>query len=107
MSEIDLNSIMQQAQQLQDKMKYMQEGLESEKVEGTSGAGMVKATVTGAQRVLAVHIDPAVLGEEQEMVQDLVVAALNNALDKSRELAQSRMGSLVPPGMMPPGFPGL
>ena len=52
-------------------------------------------------------IDPSVLGEDVDMVQDLVVAAVNNALDKSRELSQERMGSLMPPGMMPPGFPGL
>lgn len=107
MSEFDLSKIMQQAQMLQDKMKYMQEGLETEKVEGTAGAGMVKATVTGTQKLVAVHIDPSVLSEDAEMIQDLVVAAVNNALEKSRELAQSRMGSLVPPGMMPPGFPGL
>ena len=68
---------------------------------------MVKATVTGTQKLVAVHIDPSVLGEDVDMVQDLVVAAVNNALDKSRELSQERMGSLMPPGMMPPGFPGL
>ena len=107
MSEFDLNSVMQQAQMLQEKVKYMQKGLETEKVEGTAGAGMAKATVTGTQKIVAIHIDPSVLEEDVDMVQDLVVAAINNGLDKSRELAQERMGSLMPPGMMPPGFPGL
>ena len=61
MSEFDLNSVMQQAQMLQEKVKYMQKGLETEKVEGTAGAGMVKATVTGTQKIVAIHIDPSVL----------------------------------------------
>ncbi len=103
MSEIDLGALMQQAQQLQAQMEYLQKGLAEQTVEGTAGAGMVKATATGAGRVTALEIDPSVLGEDVEMLQDLVVAAVNNALDKGRALAQSQMSSMLPPGMKPPG----
>ncbi len=107
MSELDLEALMRQAQQLQEQMAYMQKGLAEAFVEGTSGAGMVKVKATGTQRIASIEIDAAALAEEREMLQDLVVAAVNNALDKARELAQERLGSLLPPGMAPGGFPGL
>ncbi len=104
MTEFDLGAIMQQAQQFQAQMEYLQKGLAEQTVEGTAGAGMVKVTATGAGRVTAIAIDPEVLGEDVEMVQDLLVAAVNNALDKARELAQSQMSAMLPPGMKPPGL---
>lgn len=106
MSEFDLGNLMRQAQQLQEQMAYMQKGLEGQTVEGTAGAGMVKVTATGTQRVTAVEIDPSVLGEDKEMLQDLIVAAVNNAMEKARELAQQQLGSLLPPGMSPGDIPG-
>ena len=103
MSDIDLNALMQQAQQLQAQMQYMQQGLESRSVEGSAGAGLVKVECTGAQRITKIEIDPAALEEDREMLQDLVTAAVNNALDKARALAQEQMGSLLPPGFKMPG----
>ena len=82
--------------------------LEEQIVEGSSGAGMVKVKATGGQRIVAIEIDPAALQEDRDMVQDLLVAAINNALERSRQLGQERMSTLMPPGMMPPGtIPGL
>ena len=98
MSEFDLGALMRQAQQLQEQMQYMQKGLDDQTVEGTAGAGMVKVTATGTQRITAVEIDPQVVSEDREMLQDLVAAAVNNALEKARALAQEQLGSLLPPG---------
>jgi DNA-binding YbaB/EbfC family protein len=103
MSDIDLNALMQQAQQMQAQMEYMQKGLEQRVVEGSAGAGMVKVECTGNQRIKKIEIDPAALEEDREMLQDLVTAAVNNALEKSRALAQEQLGSLLPPGMNIPG----
>jgi hypothetical protein len=107
MTEFDLNALMQQAKQVQEQMAQMQQALENETVEGSSGAGMVKVKANGAQRVLAIEIDDTVMSEDKEMLQDLVTAAVNSALDKARELAQSKVNALLPPGMGPGGFPGL
>jgi hypothetical protein len=106
MTDLDLGALMRQAQQMREQMEYMQKGLAQESVEGTAGAGMVKVTATGDQKISKVEIDPAVLSEDREMVQDLIVAATNNALDKARALAQERMGSMLPPGMLPGTMPG-
>lgn len=108
MADFDLNALMQQAQQLQQQMAQMQQDLEKVEVEGSAGAGMVKVKANGAMKVLGIEIDPSVLGEDAEMLQDLVTAAVNNALDKAREAASSQVSSMLPPGMMPPGgIPGL
>jgi nucleoid-associated protein EbfC len=108
MPEIDLADLMRQAQQMQETMSHLQRALEEQIVEGSSGAGMVKVKATGSQRIVAIEIDPAALQEDRDMVQDLLVAAVNNALERARELAQQRMSSMLPPGMIPPGtIPGL
>jgi hypothetical protein len=108
MPELDLAELMRQAQQMQETMSHLQRGLETTVVEGSSGAGMVKVKATGGQRIVSIEIDPAALTEDRDMVQDLIVAAVNNALDRAREIAQERMSSMIPPGMMPPGtIPGL
>lgn len=106
MAELDLAELMRQAQQMQETMAHVQRGLEQITVEGSSGAGMVKVKATGGQRIVSIEIDPAALKEDRDMVQDLVVAAVNNALDRAREVAQERMASMMP--AMPPGLvPGL
>ena len=108
MSDFDLNALMQQAQALQQQMADMQKNLESVEVTGAAGGGMVKVKATGAQKILSVDIDPSVLGEDKDMLQDLITAAVNNALDKAKEAASNQASSLLPPGMMPPGgIPGL
>jgi DNA-binding YbaB/EbfC family protein len=108
MSDFDLGSMMRQAQQMREQMQYVQKALENELVEGTAGAGVVTATATGGLRITTLKIDTDALAEDPEMVQDLIVAAVNNALDKARGLAQERMGSVLPPGLAGPGgIPGL
>lgn len=97
--------MLQQVQQMQAKMARAQKELESETVEATSGGGAVKAVVTGQQRVVSVTVDPDAAGDV-EMLQDLVVAALNEALDRSRELASQRMGALTSGLGLPPGLLG-
>ena len=108
MTEFDLNALMQQAAQLQEQMSAMQKDLEKLEVEGSAGAGMVKVKATGAMKVISVEIDDSVMGEDKDMLQDLVIAAVNNALEKAREAAGGQMQSMLPPGVMPPGgLPGM
>ena len=105
MADFDLSQLMQQAQQMREQMEYMQKGLATQSVEGSSGGGMVKVTMTGAQQVTAVIIDPSVIQEDRDMLQDLIVAAVNNAIEKSKALAQEQLGSMLPPGLFPGGMP--
>lgn len=107
MSDFDLNAIMQQAQAMQQRMTEMQRDLEHVVVEGSAGAGMVKVKATASLKITGIEIDPSVMGEDREMLQDLVTAAVNNALDKARASAGEKMSSLMPPGLLPPGsIPG-
>ncbi len=88
--------MMQQIQRLQQQMAEAQEKLAQEKVTATAGGGVVKVTMTGDQHCQAVVIDPQLLAEaDVEMLQDLVLSAVNLALDKSRELQQQVMGPLA------------
>ena len=97
-------NLLKQAQQLQARLNRVQEELESETVEASSGGGVVKVVCTGKQRVESVTIDPAAVDpDDVEMLQDLVLAALNEALDKSQALAAERM-SAVTGGMNIPGM---
>ncbi|MBL4689626.1 MAG: YbaB/EbfC family nucleoid-associated protein [Nannocystaceae bacterium] len=107
MSELDLGSLMRQAQQMQEQMATVQKSLEDVVVEGSSGAGMVKVKATATQKITAIEIDDAVMSEDREVLQDLITAAVNNALEKSRETAQQKMGALLPAGMNMPGMPGM
>ncbi|HLT38784.1 MAG TPA: YbaB/EbfC family nucleoid-associated protein [Enhygromyxa sp.] len=99
MADFDLSQLMQQAQHMREQMEYLQKGLAEQLVEGSAGGGMVKVTMTGAQQVTAVTIDPSALEEDREMLQDLIVAAVNSAIEKSKALAQERLGSMLPPGL--------
>lgn len=94
---------LQQAQQLQKQMMNIQEELESTRIEGSSGGGVVTAVVTGKMRVESVKIHPEVASEDVELLQDLVTAAINEALEKAQEMASSRMGS-VTGGLNIPGI---
>ena len=88
--------MMQQLQRLQQQMAEAQEKLAQETVSATAGGGAVKVTVTGDQRCQSVEIDPQLLKDaDAEMLQDLVLTAVNLALDKSRELQQQVMGPLA------------
>ncbi len=92
MSEFHLKSIMEQAQEMSTKLKRVQEQLRHRTVQATVGGGMVEATVNGQLELVGIKIDPqAVDPRDVEMLQDLVVAAVNQALVRAREMAQSEM----------------
>ncbi|HUY54186.1 MAG TPA: YbaB/EbfC family nucleoid-associated protein [Candidatus Nanopelagicaceae bacterium] len=97
-----------QLRQLQQNMarqwEQAQDDLANHEVEGSAGGGVVTVRCNGQQRLTGVTLDPAILEEGAEMVADLVQAAVNDALDRSRELAARSMEALLPPGMMPPGM---
>ena len=97
--------MLKQVQQIQARIAQVQAELESEEVEASAGGGAVKAVVTGAQKVVSVTIDAELAGDP-EMLQDLVVAALNEALDKSREVAAQRMQAVTAGLGLPPGLMG-
>ena len=99
-----LQNLMKQAQELQKKLERVQEELGDMEVEATAGGGMVKVVANGKQDILSIQIDPEVVNpEDKEMLEDLVLAAVNEALRKSRELAAEEMGK-VTGGIMPPQF---
>lgn len=91
-----MGGMMGQLQKLQEQLQETQAKLAEETVSGTAGGGAVKITVTGDQRCTAVEIDPEILKDaDVEMLQDLILAAFNGALEKSRELAAERLGPLT------------
>lgn len=88
--------MMRQIQQLQEEMARTQEALGTETVEVSVGGGVVKMVMTGHQRLQSVVIAPEILNpDDAEMLQDLVLAAVNEAIERSQELANERMGSLT------------
>ena len=102
----DLNNLMGKVKEMQDKMKEVQDNLAQIKVTAESGAGMVKATVNGKRQVISIEIDPELVKpEDQEMMQDLIVAAINKAMEDADVMAKERMSEATQ-GMMPniPGF---
>jgi hypothetical protein len=99
-----LAGLMKQAQQMQDNMKRMQEELGTMEVEGQSGAGMVKVTMTGHYDVRRVNIDPSLLGDDKDMLEDLVAAAVNDAVRRVEAMKQEKMGSLTGGMGLPPGM---
>lgn len=98
-----LGDIMKQAQAMQENMKKMQEDLANMEVQGEAGAGLVKITMTGRHDVKKVDIDSSLLSEDKEMLEDLIAAAVNNAVRKVEEEGKSKMGGLAQ-GLDIPGF---
>ena len=96
--------MMKQLQQVQARMAKMQEELNDLTVTGTAGGGVVSVTADGHQKVLAVTIQPEALEEGAEMLSDLVLAACNDALDKSRDKAAAHMSQLTAGLGLPPGL---
>ncbi|HMN66851.1 MAG: YbaB/EbfC family nucleoid-associated protein [Burkholderiaceae bacterium] len=99
-----LAGLMKQAQQMQENMKKMQEQLAQVEVEGQSGAGLVKVTVTCRNDVKRIAIDPSLLSDDKDMLEDLIVAAMNDALRKAEQTASEKMGSVTAGLPLPPGF---
>jgi hypothetical protein len=99
-----LAGLMKQAQAMQDNMKKMQDQLASVEVEGQAGAGMVKVIMTCKNDVKRVTIDPSLLGDDKDMLEDLVAAAFNDAVRKAEATSQEKMASLTAGLPLPPGF---
>jgi len=99
-----MGSLQRMAQQMQQEMLRIQAELEATIVNGSAGGGVVAATVTGKQELVSVTIDPSVVDpDDVDMLQDLVIAAVNDALRASRELAEQKM-SAVTGGLRLPGM---
>ncbi len=97
--------MMRQLQEMQSRMAQIQEDLGTKEVEGTAGGGVVTVRVNGHQQVLSVQIQPeAVDPQDVELLQDLILAATNEGLDRSRDLAASELGSLASGLGLPPGL---
>jgi hypothetical protein len=112
MAKPGLNELLKQAQKMQEKIQQVQDELSNLKVEGTAGGGMVTAVANGKQELLEIHFDKQVVDpEDTEMLEDLVVAAVNQAMAKAQELANEEMskaaGGML--GNLPGGFriPGM
>jgi DNA-binding YbaB/EbfC family protein len=99
-----LAGLMKQAQQMQDNLKQAQEDLARLEVEGQAGAGMVKVLMTCRHDVKRVTIDPSLLGEDRDMLEDLVAAAINDAVRRVEAATQEKMSGLTMGMPMPPGL---
>jgi DNA-binding YbaB/EbfC family protein len=103
----NMGQIMKQAQQFQTKMAKLQEELGDKTVEASAGGGMVSVVVNGKQEILSIVIEKEVIDpEDREMLQDLVMAAVNDGLSKARDMMNEGMGALTK-GMNIPGMQGL
>ncbi|HJW23731.1 MAG TPA: YbaB/EbfC family nucleoid-associated protein [Rhodocyclaceae bacterium] len=98
-----LGGLMKQAQMMQENMKKAQEQLAQTEVEGQSGAGMVKVVMTCAHDVRRVSIDPSVM-DDKEMLEDLIAAAMNDAVRRGEALTQEKMSGFTSGLNLPPGF---
>jgi len=103
----NMGQLMKQAQQIQTKMAKLQEDLGDRTVEASSGGGMVIVVANGRQEVLSIKIEHEVIDpDDAEMLQDLIMAAVNDALTKAKDMVNEEMGKLTK-GMNIPGMPGL
>ena len=101
----NMNNMMKQVKKMQEQMEKAQQEIEEREFESTSGGGVVSATVNGKKEVLAIKIDPDVIDpEDSEMLEDLIIAAINDAMKKADEYSQKEMGKLTGniniPGLM-------
>lgn len=99
-----LSGLMKQAQAMQDNLKRAQEELARVEVEGQAGAGLVKVTMTCRHDVKRVTIDPSLVGEDRDMLEDLIAAAFNDAVRRVESTTQEKMSGLMGGMPMPPGF---
>ena len=99
-----LAGLMKQAQQMQDNMRRMQEQLAAIEVEGQAGAGLVKVVMTCKHDVKRVSIDPALLADDKDMLEDLVAAAVNDAVRRVDSTVQEKMAGVTAGLPMPPGM---
>jgi nucleoid-associated protein EbfC len=99
-----LAGLMKQAQAMQDNLKRAQDELATIEVEGQSGAGLVKVVMTCKHDVKRISIDPSLLADDKDMLEDLVAAAFNDGVRRAEELSAERMGKLTAGMQLPPGM---
>lgn len=99
-----INDLMKQAQQMQQKMQAAQAEVAQLEVTGESGAGLVRVTMTGRHDVKRIHIDATLLADEKEVLEDLIAAAVNDAVRAADAASQEKMASLTAGMPLPPGF---
>ena len=99
-----MDGLMRQAKEMQEKFERMQNDMQNSEVTGDAGAGMVKVTMTGRHDVRRVDIDPSVLSEDKALLEDLLAAAVNDAVRRVEAQQKERMSELTGGLQMPPGF---
>jgi nucleoid-associated protein EbfC len=99
-----LGDLMKQAQAMQEKMQQMQADLANQQVEGSAGAGLVKVVMTGRHDVVRVAIDASLMQEDKDVLEDLLAAAVNDAVRRVEDANRASMGALTAGIPMPPGF---
>ena len=103
MNNMDMSSLLKQAQKMQEDMQKSQDQLEKEVIEGSAGGGMVKVKLSGKKKLLSIKIDPTILDpDDVEELEDLVLAAVNQAIDEADKLSGDEMSKVVP--KLPEGF---
>jgi DNA-binding YbaB/EbfC family protein len=99
-----IGNLMKQAQAMQANMQRAQAELATMEVGGESGGGMVKVTMNGKHEVSRVSIDPSLIGDDKDMLEDLIAAAINDAVRKVERTTQEKMGGMMSGMNLPPGF---
>ncbi|HET6905658.1 MAG TPA: YbaB/EbfC family nucleoid-associated protein [Rhodanobacteraceae bacterium] len=99
-----LGQLMQQAQRMQEEMKRAQEEIARLEVTGNAGGGMVSVTMTGRHEVRRVQVDRKLMADDPEMAEDMIAAAVNDAVNKVAEASQQKLGGLTQGLNLPPGF---
>ncbi|HET6587123.1 MAG TPA: YbaB/EbfC family nucleoid-associated protein [Oleiagrimonas sp.] len=99
-----IGQLMQQAQRMQEQMKQAQEDIAKMEVTGSAGGGMVNVTMSGAHEVRRVQIDRKLLADDPEMAEDLVAAAVNDAVNKVAQVSKEKLGGLTSGLNLPPGM---
>jgi hypothetical protein len=100
----NFNNLMKQAAAMQANMQKAQADIANIEVEGAAGGGMVKVIMSGRHEVKRVQLEPAVIGEDREMLEDLVAAAINDAVHKVEARVQEKMSGVMAGMQLPPGF---
>ena len=99
-----LKELMAQAQQLQEQMRAAQEDIAREEVHGEAGGGLVRGTMSGRHDVRRVHLEPSLLGEDREVIEDLIAAAVNDAVRRVEALQRERLAGAAGGLSLPDGF---
>lgn len=99
-----LGNLMKQAQQMQEKMQKVQEEITNMELTGESGAGLVKVTINGAHNCRRIEIDPSLMADDKDMLEDLIAAAFNDAARRIEEAQKEKMATVSNGMQLPPGF---